>query len=160
MTTRPASKTTPSAPKPAKSQRTREIALIKIAQAQLQLDDAAYRAMLHALTGQSSARDLGDAGRARVLEHLIASGARITWSRRRAARLSDDRAPLVRKVRALLLSLGNAPDAYADALAQRMYRIDRFEWCDPEQLRGIVTALSRRLEKLRAAAEGSDGNRA
>lgn len=141
-------------PKPIKPKiltaRSRELALIHMAKAQLGMDEATYRDMLFALTGKRSASEIGDAGRSKVLEHLVASGARLNWSKRWAQQLTDDKAPLVKKIRALLLHLGNLSDSYADGICRRMYKVDRFEWLQPRQLIGIVTALSKRLEKLRA----------
>jgi phage gp16-like protein len=45
------------------------------------------------------------------------------------------------KVEALLADAGR-PWSYAVRLAKRMYRRDKLEWCGPEELRGIVAALS------------------
>jgi hypothetical protein len=42
------------------------------------------------------------------------------------------------------------PDAYADGIAKRMYKVDRFEWCDKRQLLGVLTALKVKLAKVRA----------
>ena len=134
------------------TQRSRELALIHIGQQQLGMDDATYRDMLFALTGKRSAAEIGDRGRAQVLEHMMASGARLKWNRRAAVAQGDAKDPLIRKVRALLLSLGNYGDQYADGIARRMYKVDRFEWCNPQQLRGIVAALSKQLDKVRAGA--------
>ena len=130
--------------------RSKELGLIHMGKAQLGMDEPTYRDMLFALTGKRSASEIGDAGRNKVLEHLVASGARLNWNKRWAQKLTDDKAPLVKKIRALLLHLGNLSDGYADGISRRMYKCDRFEWLSPHQLIGIVTALSKQLEKVRA----------
>ncbi|MNR18712.1 hypothetical protein D3C85_1354560 [compost metagenome] len=48
---------------------------------------------------------------------------------------------LVGKINAQLTEAGR-PVAYADAMALRMYQVQRLEWCSAEQLRGIVAALA------------------
>lgn len=132
------------------NQRAHEIKLIHIGKSKLSMDDATYRTMLQAQTGKSSSAELDDAGRAQVLMHLIASGAKLHWSRRSAVQAAEAKAPLIKKVRALLIQLGNYTDSYADGIAKRMYKVDRFEWLDPRQLMGIVTALTKQLDKVRA----------
>lgn len=136
--------------------RSKELGMIHIGKAQLGLDDAGYRDMLFALTGKRSASEIGDAGRSKVLEHMVASGAKLNWNKRWAQKLTDEKAPLVKKIRALLLHLGNYTDSYADGIARRMYKVDRFEWLQPRQLIGIVTALSKQLDKVRAGTVKKD----
>jgi phage gp16-like protein len=139
-------------PKRPRSDRDHRVMLIKMGQKQLGLADDAYRDMLFALTGKRSSTEMHDAEHARVLDHLINSGARLKWNRRAHMKIAEEKKPLVGKIRILLLHLGNRSDGYADALAKRMYRVDRFEWCDVRQLIGIVTALSKELARLRAKA--------
>lgn len=138
------------------SARSKELGMIHIGKAQLGLDDAGYRDMLFALTGKRSASEIGDAGRNKVLEHMVASGAKLNWNKRWAQKLTDDKAPLVKKIRALLLHLGNLSDSYADGISRRMYKVDRFEWLQPRQLIGIVTALTKQLDKVRAGTVKKD----
>lgn len=137
-------------PKRPRSDRDHRVMLIKMGQKQLGLADDAYRDMLFALTGKRSSTEMHDAEHARVLDHLINSGARLNWNRRAHMKIAEEKKPLVSKIRMLLLHLGNRSDGYADALAKRMWRVDRCEWCEPRQLIGIVTALSKELARLRA----------
>ncbi len=136
--------------------RSKELGMIHIGKQQLGLDDAGYRDMLFALTGKRSAAEIGDAGRSKVLEHMVASGAKLNWNKRWAKKLADEKQPLVGKIRALLLHLGNLSDSYADGISRRMYKVDRFEWLAPRQLIGIVTALTKQLDKVRAGAVKKD----
>ena len=48
---------------------------------------------------------------------------------------------MCRKVRAQLISLGRLPDTYADGIAMQMFGVQFYEWCQPDQLRAIVSAL-------------------
>lgn len=115
-------------------------------------DDAAYRDMLERLTSKRSAKDMNDAEHDRVIEYLIANGATIRFDKRQSQAVAAYKAPLVSKIRLQLIYLGNLPDSYADGIAKKMYRVDRFEWCDVTQLRGVLTALIKKLEKSRAQA--------
>lgn len=117
--------------------RTRELGLIHIAIKQLGLDDAAYRDLLWVLARVRSARDLDEHGRRMVIEHLRGRGFRPRVPRPRPA---PDKERQVAKIRALLIE-ADRPDAYADALAQRMFDVDRYDWLDPKQLGGVITAL-------------------
>lgn len=139
-------------PKRPRSDRDHRIMLIKMGQAQIGWTDAVYRDTLFSLTGKRSATEMNDAEHARVIEHMLASGAQLRWNKRAHMKLAEEKKPLVAKIRVLLLHLGNRSDSYADALAKRMYRIDRFEWLDVRQLIGVVTALSKELARLRARA--------
>lgn len=120
--------------------RGKELGMIHVAKKQLRLDDDAYRAMLWSVARVRSAADLDAAGREAVIAHLRARGFKTTSKRR--ARPPADRAELVAKIRALLIAADHRPDAYADGIARHMFRVERFEWCDPDQLRRIVAALN------------------
>lgn len=118
--------------------RRRELAKIHLATKQLGLDEETYRSMLWTVARVHSAKDLDAAGRARVLEHLRSRGFRS----RRMGRTTPagDKVKLVAKIRAMLTS-AQRPDEYADGMSRKMFGVERFEWCDPDQLRRIVAAL-------------------
>lgn len=125
--------------------RRRELAAIHIGAAQLGMDTADksdesdYRRMLWSVARVRSAQDLDDAGRKRVLDHLRACGAR--FKRRGRTQPAEGKAALVGKVRAMLAAAAR-PDAYADGMATRMFHVERFEWCNEDQLRRLVAALN------------------
>jgi len=98
-------------------------------------------------TRVKSAADLDWAGRKRVLDHMAACG----W-KKKSARASGGgpNAAQIAKVRAVLIAMGRLPDRYADAIAERMYRVKRFVWLDAQQLRGLIAALE--AEKARRSA--------
>lgn len=94
----------------ARSARSVEIAKIHIGATALQLidgvDDSAYRDMLWGVARVRSAKDLDDAGRRRVLEHLRAQGWQDTSPPMRD--LAKAARPQVEKLRALWRALGDA----------------------------------------------------
>ena len=115
--------------------RRRELAAIHARARARGLREDAYRAMRQSVAGASSAADLDEAGRRKVLDHLAG----------RAGRPAPhpDKRRLIAKIRALL-----GPDrseAYAEAILQRMtghpHRAP-LAWATPEQLRKIVAALT------------------
>lgn len=125
--------------------RKRELAKIHIAKKQLGIDDATYRTILLAVTGEESAAHLDARGRKAVLEHLEKLGFVPTRGKtphpgqpRNMA--NGDRSPLLRKIEALLAQ-GQLPWAYADGIASRMYGVERVAWCKPRQLYVVAQAL-------------------
>jgi phage gp16-like protein len=148
------------------SDRRRDLAAIHIAAEQLGLDRATYEAMLFTVAGPTarrggkiSAAHLDDVGRRRVLEHLRRVGWQRTAPRAPAGRPTPapDRIKMVRMIRGLLREAGRA-DEYADGLSKRMFHVELFEWCAPDQLRRIISALrydrGRRTARAARAAEG------
>ena len=97
------------------ARRRAELAKIHVGAKQLGLGREAYESMLWTLCRVRSAADLDEHGRKQVLG-------------------------LVRKIRAQLRAAGRS-DLYADGIAQRMFHVDRYEWCNEDQLWRIVAAL-------------------
>ncbi len=119
--------------------RSREIAAIHTAKRDLGMDEETYRAMLKNLTGFDSAASLDWRMRRKVLDHLKASG----WQSKRRSTPASDKAPMIAKIRALLINhpTGAKSDAYADGIAKRMFGVQRMEWCDLGQLHKIIQSL-------------------
>lgn len=121
-----------------------ELAKIHIAAKRLGMDatdknpNSDYRSMLWAVARVHSAADLDEAGRRRVLDHLKECG--FKSKRKSRPRPSQDREALVGKMRALLHGL-NLPDEYADGMSKKMFHVERYEWCNPDQLHRLVAAL-------------------
>jgi len=122
---------------PITNPRNRDLAKIHVAKKQLGIDDDTYRDMLWTIARVRSAADLDAAGRLAVLDHLQSRG----FKPRRKGRSTPavDKAALVSKIRA---QLGDRPDAYADGMSRKMFGVERFEWCTPQQLWKIVAALN------------------
>lgn len=132
----------------------REITLIHVARQKLGMDDDTYRAMLWAVARVKSSTELDFAGRKKVLDHMKASGFKVVVKRAGTSarpRPAADKVALVAKIRALLIACGNKPDAYADGMSRHMFKVDRFEWCTPQQLGKIIAALS--YQQQRATGE-------
>ncbi|MDW3715329.1 MULTISPECIES: gp16 family protein [unclassified Pseudomonas] len=119
---------------------------IQIARRQLGMDDDTYRAMLKRTVGAESSKGLTPRQVGRVLAELERLGFEPTGKAkmptdRQVAEPPPERKALVFKIGAQLASAGR-PWAYADAIAQRMFQVDRVEWCEPDQLRRLVVALT------------------
>ena len=87
-------------------------------------DDGDYRDMLQSVAGVSSAADLDEAGRRKVIEHLKACGAEFRPARKSGLKRNPPPAPpgtklQIRKIRAMLAEDG-LPDAYAEAVLKQM----------------------------------------
>jgi phage gp16-like protein len=120
--------------------RLRLIRLIHVARRDLGMEDEDYRTLLGSmpeLGGKTSAKDLSIPGLLRVLDELKAKGFKVRGGRKEVSR---SRQALASKIRALLME-ADKPEAYADGIAKHMFGIERWEWCDPDQLHRIVAAL-------------------
>lgn len=120
--------------------RRRQLAIIHLARRQLFGDDEdSYRNFLWATCRVRSAADLDEPGRRHLIENLESLG----FKSKRAHRPTpgEDRLALVRKIRALLASM-NLPDQYGDGMSKKMFGVERYEWCNPDQLHRLVAALT------------------
>src|SRR5712664_1267641 len=143
--------------------RRRELAQIHIAKKDLDIDDDTYRLMLRTIARVDSAADLNAEGRRQVIAHLKARGckprpgAKVQNSASSAwdwvNNAAPDRRDMLRKI-AVMLKAAEREKTYADGIARNMFRIERVEFCAPDQLRRIVAALEydrrRRVEKAAA----------
>ncbi|AKH39406.1 MULTISPECIES: gp16 family protein [Nitrosomonas] len=133
--------------------RKRELAQIHIAKIQLGLDDDTYRDILWNIAQVRSSRDLNQASRKRVLEHLTAKG----WQKKKPARAQQGKspttaigkAPLMSKIGALLTEM-QLPWTYANGISQQMFKVERVDWCTPQQLHKLVAALTYKAQKQNA----------
>lgn len=120
------------------------LAKIHIAKQQLGLDDDTYRALLARIAGVRSAKELSP----RQVGAVLAELQRLGWqpqparkAGRKTSKPTADRQALTGKVEAYLAEAGR-PWAYADAMALRMFKVERVEWLDGDQLRRLVAALA------------------
>ncbi|WP_350447793.1 regulatory protein GemA [Pseudomonas solani] len=119
---------------------------IQIARRQLGMDDDTYRAMLKRTVGAESSKGLTTRQVGRVLVELERLGFEPTGKARmptdrQVAEPPPERKALVFKIGAQLAEAGR-PWAYADAMAVQMFKVARVEWCEPDQLRRLVAALT------------------
>lgn len=133
----------------ARDHRNSDISKIHIAKKQLNLSEDEYRAILLGRGGVESSKQLDHAGRQRVLDYFKQRGFKPAASSRikRPARPtpSADALPMVRRIRAQLISLDRLPDEYADGIAKQMLGAEApkfFEWCHIRDLDLISQALT------------------
>lgn len=118
-----------------------ELAKIHIAKKELAMDDDTYRSMLQAVAGVSSASALTPAGVNAVLAHLKRCGWKPTTRAGKKPLVAVERTALIGKIEALLAEAGR-PWSYADAMAQRMFSVDKTGWLQPNQLVRLIAALT------------------
>ncbi len=123
------------------TRRNQQLSKIHIAKKDLGLDDDTYRALLHRVTGQSSAKDLSPLQVAKVLQEFERLGWKSQQGRGKP-KPAADKAKLVGKIEAQLAEAGR-PWEYGDGLAKRLYQVERLEWLDAKQLGGVVAALAK-----------------
>lgn len=118
------------------------LAKIHIAKKAIGLDDDTYRTLLARVAGVTSAKDLNP----RQVSAVLAEFQRLGWqppakpTSRPAPNPAPDRKKLIGKIEAQLATAGR-PWAYADAMCSRMFKVERVEWCDSDQLQRLVAAL-------------------
>lgn len=142
---------------PPNDARRRELGMIHIAAKQLGIEGETYAAMLWSVARVHSAKDLDEAGRRAVIEHLKARGFQPKHKGR--PRPSNDRSPLLGKIDALLAAAGRGREYVEKGMLRRMFGPGaplRLEWCTPDQLRKIVAALS--YDAKRRAAKATDSS--
>jgi phage gp16-like protein len=120
------------------------LAKIHIAKAQLGLDDDTYRALLARVAGVRSAKDLNKRQIGAVLAEFERLGFQPKPAKkagRKAPKSAPDRRAQIGKIEAFLAEAAR-PWAYADAMALRMFKVERVEWLDADQLRRLIAALT------------------
>ncbi|MDI3260052.1 MAG: DUF1018 domain-containing protein [Sinobacteraceae bacterium] len=169
------SPTAPSGPKQAQEWRRRDLARIHILADELGMTREQYEAVLWAVARVTSAAQLDEYGRRRVIGHLkarlpwapgrprpmsigeIASARMLLREAERRARgipLTLEQRPLLQKIGALLAD-ARRPWKYAQALAKRIAGKDRLELCSDAELRKIVAALAIDQQRRRRRAEAT-----
>jgi len=129
------------------------ISAIHVLKSRLQLTDDDYRALLKALTLKSSSRDMSEAERAKVREHMQRLAekmgvAKPAHSRRNTfAQAKAAASPMQRKVWALWHQLGRdgrIQDTSAQALnafVRRQVGVDALRFCNWAQMTNLIEAL-------------------
>ena len=120
-------------------ERKRLLAKIHIGRKQLGMDEDTYRRFLRLKTGETTAKDLTLGELERVVHALQALGAR--YKAKRRPRPAKTKAAMARKIVAMMKDLGYT-DRYVDAMAQRMFGVERWEWLDEEQTEKLLAALA------------------
>jgi phage gp16-like protein len=125
------------------------LAKIHIAKKELNLDDDIYRDILHTQFKKRSSRDLSDFQCVKLLQHFESLGWKQTAAKQRSHGKKPhhmDKSAYLSKIEALLAEAGRSW-AYANGMAKHMYKVDNLQFCEQDQLRGIVSALVRNAKK-------------
>ncbi len=130
-------------PKGKPDYKTRELAKIHIAKKELGMDDDTYRAMLMQVAGVSSSKDLTATGRAKVLEHLKASGFKGNKTYKKRPNTADNSAQ-IKKIEAqladmklpwdYLIARQQGKDGKTLSMLERLTGKKRVEWCTKAEL--------------------------
>jgi len=130
------------------ARRRKEIAKIHIAKKRLGLDDDnTYRAFLMRVAGTSSAAELNQEQRSRVLDAFKACGFREGHIQIAKLEDFDDPEPQMRLVRALwadlaaLNALGDASDKALRSFIKRTAKADSIRWLGPHEANKVIEAL-------------------
>jgi len=120
-----------------------KIAQIHVAKKQLGMDDDSYRDLLARIAGTRSAIHLDPAGMRAVLAEFERLGFAPSYrGAKRRTEPTEDKAPLVSKIKAQLAAANRTED-YADAISKRAFSVDRFEWLSVEQLYKLAQMLGK-----------------
>ena len=134
--------------------RRNELAKIHMAKKGLGLDDEEYRDVLWTVCRVRSAKDLDSYGRHRLLAHFRERGWR-PKRRRHPGQVAGGRGALIGKIEAQLSDMG-LEWGYADSIARRMFSRDSVRFCQPDELRKVVAALTYEQKRRRRRAEDGD----
>lgn len=125
----------------------RDPQLVRIHMARKQLektmgmDDSSYRALLLRVGGHDSSAKMTPAQRNAVIAEMVRLGFKEKPRKPYpGAPANIDQVPMLGKVEALLAD-SSREWAYAHAMADRMFGVDRVEWLRHDQLHKLVAAL-------------------
>jgi phage gp16-like protein len=128
----------------------KEKAIVHIAKQQLCMTEEEYRAALLKF-GVASSKNLTFYQYEEFLQKLKADGFVLENKPKGIygyhPRASWDRAPLLKKIGALLAVM-KLSWSYADGIARRMFKVDCVSWCVPDQLHSIVAALEYKRRRM------------
>lgn len=133
-------------------------AKIHIARQQLSMDDAAYRALLARVAGVRSSTELGPRQVGAVLREFERLGFQPKPSAKTKGKPHNfaEQGAEITKIEALLADM-KLPWSYADAIAKRMFKIERCAWLKtPKQYQGLIAALHVEQKKHELNAELED----
>lgn len=134
---------------PAAARRRAMLAAIHAELKKLPIDEETYRDLVERVSAEhgQAVRSAGDCT-PRQLEAVLDELRRLAGAPARGAhtgrqwpgRPAGELSPLLSKIEALLAD-ADRPWAYATAVAKRICKVDRLEWCSDEQLGKVVAAL-------------------
>ncbi len=152
----------------AEALRKKEITLIHVLSTQIGLDEETRRGLMLKITGKSSSKDMNWPDRKKVIDHLKASGAKVTTPRKAGRPRPAEAGPTkpsrpldtsaqARQVRALWLALHglgavrDSSEAALGAYVKRIAKVDALQWASTEQLSLLIETLKKWEKRVRAA---------
>lgn len=114
--------------------------LLKVLVRQHDMDDADYRRWLEALTGHTSSKQCTLDQLSQCIDRLKGKSSSTPPSTTESPVAPAGLEAQFGKIAALLQAQGK-PWAYAEAIAKRMHRKDRVQFCTGDELRGVIAAL-------------------
>lgn len=144
------------------------IKAIHVIKKKLNLNDDDYRFHLRQATGKDSCKAMNPLELAKARQYFDNMANRTSLPQAKANATSAkskhptrptpslDALPLVKRIRAQLISLGRKPDSYADGIAKQMLGDNCptfFEWCHPRDLTRITQALGFQQRREGAATK-------
>jgi phage gp16-like protein len=130
---------------PGGQSRNRDLASIHIAKKQLGMEEDAYRAIIRAISNQrtDSSGELTDAERQQLLAHLKACGFKAKPQASAPQKnVAADKQAMMGRI-ATMLSANGRDWNYINAVAARMFKVARAEWCDKNQLHSLIGVLAK-----------------
>jgi len=132
----------------------KQITLIHVAKSKIGMTEEDYREMLHTRFGVNSSRELKQDQWDEIYSHFKNCGfvphhksAKKSGMHKRPA---CDKASLTSKVEALLADM-DLSWAYADELAKRICKVEKFSFVPRDDIYKIITALRKHQEKTRGS---------
>ncbi len=129
------------------NRRRSELGKIHLARKGRGLDDAVYREILQRVTGKSSAGDLDQAERGKVLDEFKRMGFREGNSHSKRLEDFDDSEPQARLIRCLWSDLHESgvvrdgSDRALQRFIKRTAKVDSIRWLGPHEGNAIIEAL-------------------
>ncbi|MBF0368568.1 MAG: DUF1018 domain-containing protein [Magnetococcales bacterium] len=128
---------------PQRARYLKDMRQIHALQRQAGIEDPEYRALLTSRYGVNSSSRITPDQRRDFIRYLNqrAGGGGQGFPGRPSLMEDPKKGPMLGKIEAFLAE-AKRPWSYVHAMAQRMYRVDRVEWCTKHQLRHIIGELA------------------
>ncbi len=130
-------------------------AVIHIAKAQTGMNEDEYRGLLSSV-GVESSKDLTGAKFRILMDKFEKLGFQTTSkprTKKPRIKVPESKVKLIGKIKKMLEVL-NLSLSYADGMAKKMFKIEFFEWADPDQLRKLVAALMYHKKRQDSRGQG------
>jgi len=120
--------------------RRKDLAKIHLLSKKAGLDEDGRRDMMQQLTGKRSSGKMNSFERGKVITHLQNAVPQQKKGTYPGKPNNIDSSPQLQKIEALLAE-ANYPWSYANAIAKRMFKKQKLEFCSSNDLSGVIAAL-------------------